>query len=83
MKITIDISEDLLNDVISHSGAKTEREAVVTALVEYNRSMKVDEFMKRIKENPLDLPSNDEIEKADMEEAVRAMKDYHSRKALK
>ena len=79
MKTTIDIPEDLLKDVISYTGAKTKREAVVTALEQYNRRQRVDAFIKRIKENPLELRSNEEIEAADVADAERFLSDYQSR----
>lgn len=37
MKTTIDIPEDELRDAMSFLGARTKREAVVTALHEFNR----------------------------------------------
>jgi Arc/MetJ family transcription regulator len=37
MKTTIDIPDDALREVIRHTGAATKREAVVTAIQEYNR----------------------------------------------
>ena len=37
MKTTIDIPQDELKDAISFTHAKTKRQAVVTALVEFNR----------------------------------------------
>ena len=37
MKTTIDIPEKALRDVMRNTGAATKREAVVTAIDEYNR----------------------------------------------
>ena len=37
MKTTIDIPEKLLAETIKHTGAKTKRDAVVTAVIEFNR----------------------------------------------
>lgn len=37
MKTTIDIPEGDLEEVMKHSGASTKREAVVTAIQEFNR----------------------------------------------
>lgn len=37
MKTTIDIPDDLLQEAMKHSGAKTKKEAVVTAVADYNR----------------------------------------------
>ena len=37
MKTTVDIPKEALEEAMRHSGAKTKREAVVTAIEEYNR----------------------------------------------
>lgn len=37
MKTTVDIPDDQLKEVLKHTGAKTKRAAVVTAIAEYNR----------------------------------------------
>ena len=37
MKTTVDIPEKALAEAMRHAGAKTKREAVVTAIEEYNR----------------------------------------------
>jgi Arc/MetJ family transcription regulator len=37
MKTTVDIPEGELNEAMRHIGARTKREAVVTALAEFNR----------------------------------------------
>jgi len=41
MKTTIDIPEKELKDAIRFSSAKTKREAVVTAVVDYNRRQRM------------------------------------------
>ena len=41
MKTTIDIPEDELKDAMAFTHAKTKREAVVTALVEFNRRHRI------------------------------------------
>jgi hypothetical protein len=41
MKTTVDIPEKTLKETIKHSKAKTKREAIVTAMDEYNRSQRV------------------------------------------
>ena len=41
MKTTIDIPEKELQDAIHFSGAATKREAVLTALAEYNRRQRM------------------------------------------
>ena len=46
MKTTIDIPQDELSDVIRFTGARTKREAVVTAIAEFNRRRRIAELMK-------------------------------------
>lgn len=79
MKTTIDIPDDLLTGVMEFTGAKTKRDAVVQALEKYHRRERVEAFIKRIKEHPLDMPSNDEIEAADIVESTRRLEEYQSR----
>jgi len=79
VKTTIDIPDDLLTGVMEFTGAKTKRDAVVQALEKYHRRERVEAFIKRIKEHPLDMPSNDEIEAADIVESTRRLEEYQSR----
>ena len=72
MKTTIDIPEDELADAMRCTGAKTKREAVVAALVDFNRRRKMAELTK-YSGSFESLPSNEEIE---AEELVR-MKRLH------
>ena len=44
MKTTIDIPESELSDAIRFTGAKTKREAVVTAIAEFNRRRRMAEL---------------------------------------
>ncbi len=37
MKITVNIPDDELEDVVKFTGAATKREAIVTAIAEFNR----------------------------------------------
>lgn len=73
MKTTIDIPDAALADAMLFTGAKTKREAVVKALEEFNRSQRVEAFLKLAGSCP-DFPTNDEIEKADMEYEKRMAK---------
>ena len=66
MKTTIDIPEQALADAMRYTGAKTKREAVVTALEEYNRQQRVKDLIASF--GTLEFASNDEIEAGDMEE---------------
>ena len=44
MKTTVDIPENELSDAIRFTGAKTKREAVVTAISEFNRRRRMAEL---------------------------------------
>ena len=44
MKTTVDIPENELSDAIRFTGAKTKREAVVTAIAEFNRRRRMAEL---------------------------------------
>lgn len=46
MKTTIDIPENELSEAIRFTGAKTKREAVVTAIAEFNRRRRMAELTK-------------------------------------
>jgi len=48
MKTTIDIPEKSLREVIKHTGAKTKRDAVVTAVDEFNRRRRLEELAERL-----------------------------------
>ena len=41
MKTTIDIPDDALDEVMLHTQARTKREAVVTAITDYNRRQRL------------------------------------------
>jgi Arc/MetJ family transcription regulator len=47
MKTTVDIPDDQLEEAILHTGAKTKREAVVIALVEFNRRRRLQKLAER------------------------------------
>ena len=46
MKTTVDIPDGELEDVIRFTNAKTKREAVVTAIVYYNRRRRMAELVR-------------------------------------
>jgi len=48
MKTTIDIPENDLKEVLGHTGAKTKREAVVTAIADYNRRRRLAQLAARL-----------------------------------
>ena len=41
MRTTVDIPDDMLGELIENSGARTKREAILTAIEEYNRKKKI------------------------------------------
>jgi hypothetical protein len=47
MKTTVDIPEKTLKDAVRFSKAKTKREAIVTALDQYNRRQRVEKLIKK------------------------------------
>lgn len=46
MKTTVDIPDGELEDVIRFTNAKTKREAVVTAIIDYNRRRRMAELVR-------------------------------------
>jgi len=44
MRTTIDINEDLINDVMKKAGVRTKKDAIVIALKDYLRHKKVEEL---------------------------------------
>ena len=46
MKTTIDIPEDELRDAIRFTSAKTKRDAIVGAVADFNRRMRIAELAK-------------------------------------
>ena len=41
MKTTVDIPDDMLGELIENTEARTKREAILTAIEEYNRKKKI------------------------------------------
>lgn len=73
MKTTIDIPEKSLRDAMRFTGAKTKREAVVTALEDFNRRKEVEALIAMAGSFP-DFPTNDEIEAQDIEDTKQMRK---------
>jgi hypothetical protein len=46
MKTTVDIPDKELEDAIRFTGAKTKREAIVTAVADFNRRQRMAELLK-------------------------------------
>jgi hypothetical protein len=67
MKTTVDIPEMELQDAMKYAKAKTKREAIVTALVDYNRRQRMAELVKYSGTSDT-LMSNEAIEALDGED---------------
>jgi len=61
MKTTIDISDKSLREAIKHTGAKTNREAVVMAVAEFNRFRRLQEMAERLHGSCPDFMSHEEL----------------------
>lgn len=48
MRTTIDINEDLINEVMKKAGVKTKKEAIVTAMKDYLRFKKIEELKELV-----------------------------------
>ncbi len=48
MKTTIDIPSDMLREVLANTGAKTKREAILTAVNEFNRRRRLSKLADRL-----------------------------------
>ncbi len=64
MKTSVDIPEDELKDAMKYARAKTKREAIVAALVEYNKRKRMAELVEYSAVSET-LMSNEEIEDLD------------------
>jgi len=60
MKTTIDIPQSEMSDVIRFTGAKTKREAVLTAIADFNRRKRIAELARYAGTCP-DLMTADEL----------------------
>jgi hypothetical protein len=80
MKTTIDIPEDELRDALKYAKARTKREAIVTALIEYNRRKRMAELVGYSAVSDTFM-SNEALESLDCEPApVRAASRRRRRK---
>ncbi len=61
MKTTIDIPEKVLAEAIRHTGAKTKKEAIVTAVEKYNRLRRLAALNARIRGSFKDFMTQDEL----------------------
>jgi Arc/MetJ family transcription regulator len=61
MKTTVDIPDELLAEAMRHTRAKTKREAIVTAIQDFNRRKRMAELIKYSGASDT-LLSNEDIE---------------------
>jgi Arc/MetJ family transcription regulator len=67
MRITVDIEEEVLNELVKLLGEKKKSPAVNKAVVEYVKRRKAQEFGRLLREGRIDYPlTNEEIEKQDV-----------------
>ena len=62
MKTTVDIPDDELEDAIRFTNARTKREAIVTAIADFNRRRRMAELARRAGSCP-DLMTSDELQR--------------------
>jgi hypothetical protein len=72
MKTTIDIPENELQDAIKYAGVKTKRDAIVHAVVEYNRRQRMADLIQYSGVSDT-LMSNQEIEALDEQDSKPAI----------
>ena len=67
MRITVDIDEAVLNELVRLMGEKKRSPAVSKAIVEYVKRRKAREFGRLLREGAFDYPlTNEDIEKQDV-----------------
>lgn len=48
MKTTVDIPEEALREAIAHTRARTKREAIVTAVLDFNRRKRLEKLVQQL-----------------------------------
>lgn len=61
MKTTIDIPEELLDEAMKFTGAKTKREAVVTAVQRFNRLKRLEKLNARVRGKFVDFMTSSDL----------------------
>ena len=80
MKTTVDIPEEALKDAMRFAKAKTKREAILTAIEEYNRRKKVERFLEEAGGAIPDFLELEEIRDADLQRNELLEKLWHRKK---
>lgn len=70
MKTTVEIPDEELHDLVQFTRAKTKREAIVTAITDFNRRRRMAALVK-LSGTFRSLPTNEEIEALDEREPHR------------
>jgi hypothetical protein len=66
MRITVDIAEDVLNDLVAMTGESKKSPAISRVVTDWVKRQKAKAFGKRIMEGHYDYPStNEEVENLD------------------
>lgn len=66
MRVTVDIDESILDDLVGIMGEKKKSPAIARAVTEFVKRTKAREFGKKLMEGHFDYPStNEEIENLD------------------
>ena len=80
MKTTVDIPEEALKDAMHFAKAKTKREAILTAIEEYNRRKKVERFLEEAGGAIPDFSELEEIRDAGLQRNELLEKLWHRKK---
>jgi Arc/MetJ family transcription regulator len=64
VKTTIDIPEAAMAEAIRHTGAKTKRDAIVTAVGEFNRRRRMEELAERLHGSCPDFMTQTELQQS-------------------
>jgi hypothetical protein len=71
MKTTVDIPDAELRDAMRFTKARTKREAIVTAIEEFNRRRRMADLVKYSGTFGDNFPTNEQIEAVDVERPSR------------
>jgi hypothetical protein len=80
VKTTVDIPEEALKDAMRFAKAKTKREAILTAIEEYNHRKKVERFLEEARGAIPDIPELEEIRDAGLQRNELLEKLWHRKK---
>lgn len=73
MKTTVDIPDEVLQEAIRHTGAKTKKDAIVVAVEQFNRRKRLERLAERLHGAMPDFMTQAEL-KVMREDAVRGSK---------